>query len=157
MTRSLSVLFLAACVGGGPALAQDAPPPPQIDAAMPAPATVERGTRAAGASFLARRFGVSEAEAQRRLALDEQIAAATQALREAYGDDLVGLFIDHEPNYRVTYVFSREVAAGEVQQQIDGALRPHAAVRRSRFGTREIAALPVLDNPSSVVGSSNNG
>lgn len=72
--------------------------------ALTAEAPPQLQTRAAAfsqdASAYARLEGVTEAEALRRLTIQQASIAATDALAAEFADRLAGIIIQHRPNYR---------------------------------------------------------
>ncbi|WP_336986818.1 hypothetical protein [Altererythrobacter aquiaggeris] len=136
-----SLLVLGTALAGPSLLAQQPPGPPEIPAADSAPVEVSKSQKAPGAGYLAKRFGLSELEARQRLALDEKITESTASFVEAFGDDFVGVFIDHEPNYRVTYVIARDVPVGDAQKMVAQELRRYVAVKRSKYTVSELDVL----------------
>lgn len=59
-------------------------------------------------------------------------------MSSAYGDTFLTAIIDHEPNYSVTMVFTRDVPADEVRSKIPADLRSVLKVKRSRYSAAEI-------------------
>jgi hypothetical protein len=138
------VLLLSVLAGGTAALAQEkAPPPPDRPtpaAQPPLNAAAAKPQRAAGQSYLERRFGLSREEAERRLALEDQVSDSAASLERQFEDSFLGSIIDHQPAFQVTFVFSRDVAADEVRRAIPTGLQAAFKVKRSRYSAAEIRA-----------------
>lgn len=128
------------------AVAQENPPPPSAAGSsdrqvVAAPPEVTPPKRAAGKSYIAKRYNLSDEEAERRTALGRVIDKGTTSLLTKYGDALIGAFIDHEPNYRITFVFSRDVAVADLQRLLPPEIRRYAAVKRSKYDNAAIERL----------------
>lgn len=120
--------------------AQPAPPPIEpVPTRQPSsnPESIHY-QQAPGMGFLEKRFGLSRQEAQRRLALEDQVSDAAVKLQERFPEAFLASIIDHTPVYQVTFVFSREVAAEEVRRVIPADLQSVFKVKRSRYSAAEI-------------------
>ncbi len=82
-----------------PALGQAPAVPPGAIPASSVQTSIE--ALAHDAAVYARHYGVSQAEALRRLRLQEASVAAVDALAATYADRLAGIYIQHVPDYRV--------------------------------------------------------
>src|SRR3954454_7723386 len=139
--RKLAFLFLL--LAGGSAAAQvQAPPPdrPKPASQPPSKPTAARSSQAAGQSYLERHFGLSRQEANRRLALENQVSEAAGSLERQFADAFLASIIDHQPTFQVTFVFSRDVAAEDVRRAIASQFQPIFKVKRSRYSRAEIQA-----------------
>jgi hypothetical protein len=139
--RKLAFLFFL--LAGGSATAQvQAPPPdrPKPAAQPPSKPAAARSPQAAGQSYLERHFGLSRQEANRRLALENQVSEAAGSLERQFADAYLASIIDHQPTFQVTFVFSRDVAAEDVRRAIPSQLQPIFKVKRSRYSRAEIQA-----------------
>lgn len=65
-----------------------------------------RGAFAQDAGEYARRFGVSLAEAQARLRMQEASVAVTEQLRVRYAGRLAGIAIEHQPEWRIAVLLT---------------------------------------------------
>lgn len=89
---------------------------PAQDAAAPSPALV------ADAEAYAQSFGVSVDEAVRRLRLQSEAGLLDAALREADPQGFAGLWLEHQPELRVTVAFRDPSAArAQVEELVQGS------------------------------------
>lgn len=132
--------LLLGFIAAGMAFAQSAPPPDRPVAPRQPPTNPEgiRYQQAQGQGFLEKQFGLSRQEAQRRLALEDQVSGAAVRLQEQFSDAFLASIIDHKPVYQVTFVFSRDVAADDVRRAIPADLQSVFKVKRSRYSATEI-------------------
>lgn len=100
-----SALALVLILGVSPALSAQ---PAVLDGASlledDGPGHLESSTAEAlriGARFYAQDYGVDEKEAMRRLLVQEELSGVLPLLRSAAGERLAGLWIEHEPEYRI--------------------------------------------------------
>jgi hypothetical protein len=122
------------------ALAQSAPPPDgPVEPRQPSAHPEEiRYEQAPGRGFLERRFGLSHREAQRRLALENQVPYAVARLQKRYSEAFLASIIDHTPVFQVTFVLSRDIAPDEVGRAIPADLQSVFKVKKSRYSARKI-------------------
>ncbi|MDO6413557.1 hypothetical protein Q4F19_04095 [Sphingomonas sp. BIUV-7] len=101
-----SLLLLAGMAQAQVAPLIVAPPAPPASLALPAPTPLETPVEAlaADAREYARAYGVAPAEALRRLEAQEASVTLIDRLASDYGDRLAGVFIEHEPTYRIVIV-----------------------------------------------------
>jgi hypothetical protein len=103
-------LILAALLLAAPAAAQT----------MPAPGTA----LAQDAAEYARQHRVAPEEAARRLAAQEETGAVTERLRETYARRLAGLFVEHEPGYRIVVLLKGGRAVPDEAVEAGGMIVP---------------------------------
>ena len=120
-------LLLLAAMALAPAQAQQPRAGPKIQAANEA--------LAQDAGAYARRYSVPLDEAIRRLKAQEESAAATDAIRRAYGGRLAGIAIEHEPSFRIV-VFLTGAEAVPAQSLSVGGMTVPVVFRTGARATR---------------------
>jgi len=60
-----------------------------------------------GAAHLAKEYGISLAEASRRIALQDRIGALAEQLQSGTDPDFAGMWIQHAPSFRVVVAFPK--------------------------------------------------
>ena len=99
------------------------------------------------------RHGLSAAEAAERIALESDISALAARLQASGSAEYGGMWIEHEPVYKVTLAFTREADRKALTDSIDSKLRRYVQFKtvRSSVAQREaeidrvIAALAPLN------------
>ena len=105
-TPLLSKLSLAACLGS--AAAAQAGDPGRVDPVQPA-----QTARHPDSAEVARGEGISEAEARRRLRLQEVSAPFVSKLRREFADRLAGLYRESRGDYRLVVRLEGEAAVAD--------------------------------------------
>jgi hypothetical protein len=95
---AVSGIVVSSLPGTG-AFAQEVQPPAQVPA-VPSPANVTK-SNAAGVQFLSKRYKVSAQEAEERLAFQNELSALATRYAEENPDQFGGIFVDHQPTYKV--------------------------------------------------------
>lgn len=155
----LAVVFAISAGGVGvlsaPALSQDAPTAASAPPESNVPVQTADEALAKDAEQYALNWGVTQEEGVRRLRAQEDLVATRDRLRETYGSRLVGISIEHKPEYRVvvlltgTAAVANEVAsAGGLQVPIvfrTGAAATEAALRAAMKLHRQAIKLALPD------------
>src|SRR4051794_37232253 len=95
--------FLFFLLAGGSAIAQapaplpDRPKPAKQPPSNPAAA---RSQQAAGQGYLERHFGLTRQEADRQLALEDQVSEAAASLERQFADAFLASIIDRQPAFQ---------------------------------------------------------
>lgn len=100
----IRIAMLLTLTGAAPALAQ-APGIPPLALPTPSIQTPDEAL-AQDAGEYARQVGVPIAEAIRRLHAQEETVPLTDRLQADYGDRLAGLYIEHQPVYRIVVLLT---------------------------------------------------
>ena len=121
-------LFLAGCT---PAVGRTAQPVPT--AGMP-------DSLRQVAEEMAARWGVSVEEAYQRLRVEDPIGTLQAELTAWEADTFAGLWIEHEPQYRVVVAFTRD---GErtLEPYLENRSIPGLTIRQARFTYAELEAM----------------
>ena len=121
-------LFLAGCT---PAVGRTAQPVPT--AGMP-------DSLRQVAEEMAARWGVSPEEAYQRLRAEDPIGALQAELAAWEADTFAGLWLEHEPQYRVVVAFTRD---GErtLEPYLENRSIPGLTIRQARFTYAELEAM----------------
>ncbi|MEM9292110.1 MAG: hypothetical protein AAGD01_10555 [Acidobacteriota bacterium] len=91
------------------------------------------------AAAYAELFGTDIAEAHRRLALQTKIGALDAALTEESAETFAGLWIDHEPEYRVVALFTNAALAQEwISEEALGELASLITVRPAAITLKQL-------------------
>jgi hypothetical protein len=124
------VALLAACRSGGGVPLADAP-------LTSAPSEVLRRD----AQEYAKLFGVSEEQAVREMQYQDEIGELNAALQASEADTFGGLWIQHEPGYRVVVRFTRD-GKKTLRPYIEGKSFDHLVeVRKARYTLAELEAI----------------
>jgi hypothetical protein len=115
---------------------------------MPAPGRTARPTPTAGMADsmrqvteeMAASWGVSLEEAYQRLRVEDPIGTLQAELTEWEADTFAGLWIEHEPQYRVVVAFTRD---GErtLEPYLENRSIPGLTIRQARFTYAELEAM----------------
>jgi streptogrisin D len=138
-----ALLCGAACLYGFAALAQDAVPA--------APKEAVKADISPGQIYLMDAHGLSAAEAQERLLLQEQVSATAASLAQKYPDDFGGVWIEHDPVYRIVVAFKNAEQRSAVRETIPPAQRRYVQIRNVRNSVKEREA--IADRIIAAVGS----
>lgn len=154
-TIAIAIAFLLGSAALHAQPAQETPPDPSNPPTNP---EQTKSTTPRGQNPLLRRFGLTPEQFAERMALEADVRQAATVLLETYPNELIATIIDHTPVYRVTYVFSREVPASEIQSWVPSSIRRYLHTKRSRYTGEQIqerqrliaAALTARDIPNSI-------
>ena len=127
----ISAATIALVLAGQSASLHGQPSAPPAAPEPPTAANISRSNQA-GIDHLVRAYGVSRDEAATRLRLQDEISELAHALARDDAEAFGGLFIDHEPVYKVTVLFSEQSGRTELRQSISPELRRFVQVRNSR-------------------------
>lgn len=134
---STILLSAAATASAQSAKPVDAPPPPNAENRSPNRAD-------AGASMLSQRFSITAAQAQERIDLQEEISRLSQSLAEANPDSFGGIWVEHEPTYKIIVAFNDSSDRTALRQSVSPTLRRYLQilpVRRSLKSIRDDQAI----------------
>lgn len=92
--------------------------------------------KSSGAGYLQRRFGLSEQEAQRRLALQDEAEDFAVQLAESFPEAFLGLDIQQQP-YKIVLNMASDEFDQEIRRTMPSSLRSVVQIRRSRFAAGE--------------------
>ena len=90
-----------------------------------------------GQRYLRDRHGISAEEARERLALEDEISKLAARLSEDDPQNFGGVFIEHEPVYRVIVKFRDPASRAEVRESLSPQLRRYVQVVNSRRSIAE--------------------
>jgi hypothetical protein len=93
-------------------------PPPQVQQPLAEEPTPEAALRSDAAEY-AEQFGVSQEEALRRFRVQDEAGELNAALQEGEPETFAGLWIQHEPDFRVVAAFTRD-AEQTIQPYLEG-------------------------------------
>jgi hypothetical protein len=124
-----------ASAGAVPAAARVAEAP--VPSAPPPPPGVATRPLVPG-GYLASRYGITPAEASRRLALEPLVSALSQNLHEHPSPGFSAIWIEHEPKYAVVIALKPPADEAAVLARADPALRPHLVFRTADRTAAEI-------------------
>lgn len=125
--RRLLLTALAVTFGQPSSMAQDGPTPPP-----PGNATPVQSAEVDSLAYIAKRFGLSRADAERRLALQDEAAQWAERLVVSAPAGFVDIDIEHEPSFVVNVYFARDASQAEVAQLAPPELRRYVKARRVR-------------------------
>jgi hypothetical protein len=135
---AVSGIVVSSLPGTG-AFAQEVQPPAQVPA-VPSPANVTK-SNAAGVQFLSKRYKVSAQEAEERLAFQNELSALATRYAEENPDQFGGIFVDHQPTYKVVILFKDAETRNAIREGVTPQLRRFVQLqkaKRSQKETREI-------------------
>lgn len=118
-----TLLICVAIVGAVPASAQKAPPPKRSELAAPVAGT------SPAARYLVETYGISEAEARERIELQDQVSALAARIRTGDDPAFGGIWIEHEPVFKVNIGFADQDDRKALRESIAPALRRHVQIR----------------------------
>lgn len=151
-----TILATAAVLFAAAASSVSAQQPPIAPAPIPPPpgaAPTEIG-RNPSATYLMERYGISEAEALKRIGLQTQIVELSQRLNTENDPAFSSVTIEHEPVYKITVSFSDNKDRRVLLESIDPSIRRYVQLRtvpRSRGQRgRDLARLAAELRPSGV-------
>ena len=128
---SMLILLLVAC---NPATNATVALPPATDTPTPPPSIgLYRD-----AQEYARHFGVPLEEALTRLSYQEPIGELQAVLQVKEADTFGGLWIEHEPAYRIVVAFTRDGEETIRPYLQDQPFAPHVEVRQVRYSLNEL-------------------
>lgn len=114
-------------------------------AAETAPAAPGRTAAAAevtaGQRHLMARYRISAADAAERLRLEEDVSALAKRIGAEQPDDFGGVWIEHEPTYKIVVAFKRADDRTAIRETIDPALRRYVQIKNTRTSTKEREAI----------------
>ena len=85
----------------------------------------------------AERFNVSLSEAVRRLNQQDSVDDYHKLLRQNHAKVFAGLYIEHEPKYRIVVQFANDIPAG-VTRDVPDSVRKDIEYRKVRFSLAEL-------------------
>lgn len=137
MRRSAHWLLFSAFLCGSAysagAQAPVAPPPPS-------PSGATRSDEP-GVNYLTAKYGISRREAVNRLKLEQEVGELAQTLRDRDPETFGGIFIDHEPVFRIVLLFTDAETRTLAREQISPTLRQHVQIRRAARSERAVRQL----------------
>lgn len=133
--RSLS-LVTAGLLASAAVAAQSQPAPTAAAPASPSPENVTR-SNGAGLGFLGKRYKIPAAEAAQRLAFQESVSALALKLAEENPDAFGGVFIDHQPAYRIVILFKDAEDRDALRSSIAPEMRQFVQIQKAKFSERE--------------------
>jgi hypothetical protein len=89
---------------------------------------------------MAANWGVSAEEAYQRLRVEDPIGTLQAELAEWEADTFAGLWIEHEPQYRVVVAFTRD-GAKILEPYLENRSIPGLTIRKARFTYAELEAM----------------
>jgi len=98
-------------------------------------------------TYLMEQYGISEDDAQSRIDLQLDIADMAQSIIDRSIPGYIGLYIQHEPNFKIEVLFQKDLADGkfnkntlikELSNQQKKRLRPHVRVRKIKRSSDSI-------------------
>lgn len=90
-----------------------------------------------GQTYLQKKFGLTRAEARKRLALQGDAESLAQKLAEKYGDSFLGVDIQNQPVYQVTASVAPGADRDQILAEVPASLRSVFKVRVSKFTRRQ--------------------
>jgi hypothetical protein len=93
-----------------------------------------------GAAHLAKEFGISLAEASRRIALQDRIGALAEQLQAGTDPEFAGIWIQHAPSFKVVIAFTKPSDAKLSALTIDPEIRSLIELRALPRGRGELLA-----------------
>lgn len=115
LSRLLGGVLLALFLSAPTAAAQAPTPPDRPEADSPRVVTADEALRQEAGAY-ARVHGVGEQEALRRMRIEERMAEVVDRLQEQHRGRLAGIYLQHEPQFRLV-----------VRLTGDGPVRPEVA------------------------------
>ena len=94
-------------------------------------------TETPGQRYLRKKHGIDATEARMRLDLEEEIAALAGSLAERDPDDFGGIFIEHDPTYKVIIKFKSADNRNALRESLSPQLRRHVQIMNSRRSIAE--------------------
>lgn len=127
--------FAATLLSGVAATAQGQPLSP---AAPPAP-TPENVTKSngAGLAYLTKRYKISSSDAAERLELQNEVSALAFKLAEESPQDFGGIFIEHQPVYKVVVLFKDAETRDALRSSVSPQLRRFVQIQKAKFSQQE--------------------
>jgi hypothetical protein len=150
--------------GAGLAAAQEAPAPSGTVEAQPTaaadtsppPGISSDDALRRDAESYARWQGIDLDEAVRRLRLQEEYGRTVAALREVAGDRIAGIWLQHQPDFRmVVWLKGEEPAPPPVAAVVAAAPGPVEVRLGGRFAVEEL--LPILDGAMRLINEEEGG
>lgn len=132
-------IFLACIVGllsSAAVMAQGEAPSP---AAAPPPPTPENVTKSngAGLGYLTRRYKISSAEAAERLEFQNEVSTLALKLGEENPQEFGGIFIEHQPVYRIVILFKDAENRDALRSSIAPQMRRFVQIQKAKFSQLE--------------------
>lgn len=119
-----------------PAAAQPAQAPPPPSELPPAQVEITAAQR-----HLMDTYGIPADEAAERLSLEETIGGLAQSLTQDQPDQFGGLWIEHEPQYRIKVAFKDPALRKDFRSGVDPSLRRFIQVVPTKYSVNERNAL----------------
>lgn len=95
----------------------------------------------AGQRHLMVRYGINASAAAERMQLQDDVTALAQRLGAEYPDDFGGVWIEHEPTYRIVVAFKGAEERTAIRDTIDPRMRRFVQIKNTRTSTREREAI----------------
>lgn len=99
-------------------------------------------------TYLMQQYDISEQKAQERIDLQLDIAEMAQSIMDRNIPGYIGLYIQHEPNFKVEVLFEKDLVDGkfnkndlieELTRDQQKGLRPHVRVRKVNRSSQSIS------------------
>lgn len=127
-------LLILSMVFGAPsvALAQDAVPTPPEGGPVATKAAISPGAR-----YLMELYKISADEAMMRLNLQDEVTALATTLAAENPDDFGGVWIEHEPTYKIVVAFKGADLRSKVRDAVEPKLRRYVQIKNVRTSVKE--------------------
>lgn len=126
---SLAIGLLATTAAAGQGEPPAAPP-------APSPQNVTK-SNGAGLGYLKKRYRISDSEASERLALQDEVSALALRLAAENPDDFGGIFIEHQPVYRIVILFKDAQDRDALRASLSPSLRRFVQIQKAKYSERE--------------------
>lgn len=107
------------------------------DNAPPEPTEAVKAEQSPGQLYLMEEHGISASEAAERIELQEQVSTTAARLAGEYPEDFGGVWIEHEPVYRIVVAFKDADQRKSVRETIPAAQRRYVQIRNVRQSVAE--------------------